>query len=200
MVSAPAPRPPAGASRGVEPLRLSGIAGTRVQPGGEVADPVNDVLGKEGIGQLPQIQPPERAVLQSAVVEIEAVYIEVRDQSLLPYKDRDRLGGRSRPYRRRDRGGIGTLPRSVGGRQRLVVSAASRRSLRRPHQGDERTVQLCSGLGCDSSLVSATSVPSRWDMTGQLHSNLAHSPYRDPASSPCTTSGPLGYYCRTTKL
>ena len=83
------------------PLGLSGIAGTRI----EVADPVDGVLGEECLSQLPQVQPSERSVPEGAVVEIEAVYVEVGDQSLLPCKDRDRLGGRSRPHRLSDRGG-----------------------------------------------------------------------------------------------
>ena len=91
--------------------------GTRVEPGREVADPVDGVFREERLGQLPQVEPPERGVLQGAVVEIEAVDVNVGDQSLLPYKDRDRHSGRSRPYRRIDRGGVRTLPRSGGGCQ-----------------------------------------------------------------------------------
>ena len=74
---------------------------------GEVADPVDRVLGEEGLGQLSQIQPLERCAPESAVVEIESIYVDVRDQSLHPDKDRDRLEGRSRPDRRSGRGGAG---------------------------------------------------------------------------------------------
>ena len=39
--------------------------------------------GKSVSASLPQVQPPERRVLQSTVVEIEAVNVEVGDHSLL---------------------------------------------------------------------------------------------------------------------
>ena len=42
--------------------------------------------GKESLGQLAQVQPPERGVLEGAVVEIETVYVEVRDQAPPPTK------------------------------------------------------------------------------------------------------------------
>ena len=43
-------------------------------------------------------------------------------KSLLPYKDRGRLGGRSRPYRRRDRGGKSTLPQCARVYQRRATA------------------------------------------------------------------------------
>ena len=57
-------------------------------------------------------QPPQcwHHVFEGAAVGIEAISLDVGDQSFLPSKDRDRLGGRSRPYRRRDRGGRTRLP------------------------------------------------------------------------------------------
>ena len=95
------------------PLALRGIPRTGVEPRGEVGNPVDRVLGKERLGQPPEVQPPVGRVLQGAVVEIESVDVEVGDQSLLPYKDRDRPGGRSRPYRRRDRGDSRDVPRET---------------------------------------------------------------------------------------
>lgn len=70
------------------PLALRGIAGAGVEPSREVADPVDRVLGKEGLGQLSQVEPPERRVLQGAVVEIEAVYVQIGDQFPPPQRQR----------------------------------------------------------------------------------------------------------------
>ena len=64
------------------PLGLSGISGARIEPGGEIAYPMDYVLWEEGLGQHPQIEPSERCVLEGSVVEIEAVDVEVGDQSL----------------------------------------------------------------------------------------------------------------------
>ena len=58
-------------------LGLPRIAWAHVKPGREIADPTDVVLRKEGLGQLPQIEPSERRVLQSTVVEIEAIYVQV---------------------------------------------------------------------------------------------------------------------------
>ena len=49
------------------------------------------------------------------------------NQSLLPNKDRDRLGGRSRPYRRIDRGGRSRLPRSLQVDQRREAEPVTTR-------------------------------------------------------------------------
>ena len=67
---------------GLLALGLSGIAGTRIEPGGEVAYPMDGVLREDGLGQLPQVEPSERCVLEGSVVEIEAVEVEAGDQSL----------------------------------------------------------------------------------------------------------------------
>ena len=42
---------------------------------GEVADPIDGVLGEQYLSQIPQVQPSEEDVLESAVVEIEAAYV-----------------------------------------------------------------------------------------------------------------------------
>jgi len=56
---------------------LIGIAWASIEPRREVAHTVDVVLGKEGLAQFPQIKPSEWGVLQGAVVEIEAVDVEV---------------------------------------------------------------------------------------------------------------------------
>ena len=60
---------------------LIGIAGSSGESGGEsggeVADPVDVVLWEQGLGALAQIHPPEWFVFQGAVVEIEAVNVDV---------------------------------------------------------------------------------------------------------------------------
>ena len=72
------------------PLGLSGIAGTGIESGGEVADLIDCVQREESFGQFTQIQPSERCVLEGAVVEVEAVDVDVGNQLPLSYKDRDR--------------------------------------------------------------------------------------------------------------
>ena len=82
------------------PLRLPLIAGTNVEPDREVTHFVDGVFRKEGLGQFVQVKLSKRGVLESAVVEIETVDVQVGDQLPPPPKDRDRPERRPRPYRR----------------------------------------------------------------------------------------------------
>ena len=65
---------------------MSRIAGTRIEPSSEVANPVDGVLREECLSQLPKIQPSKWSVLKCAVVEIKAVYVDIGDQTLLNYR------------------------------------------------------------------------------------------------------------------
>ena len=112
-------------------LRLTGIVGARIEERGEVADPVDGVLGEESLGESAKVQPLERSTSDGTVVEVETVDVEVRDQSLLPYKDRDHPGGRSRPCRRSDRGGNKNISTSDDGSQSVVRDSNCSELMRR---------------------------------------------------------------------
>ena len=76
---------------------LSWIAGSGVDTRNEVVDPADRVPREEGVSQSAKIEPPERRILESTVVEVEAVDVEPGTQFRLRRKDRDRPEGRSRP-------------------------------------------------------------------------------------------------------
>ena len=97
------------------PLRLPLIAGTNVEPGREVTYAVDGVFRKEGLAQFVQVKPPKWSVLESAVVEIETVDVQIGDQLPPPPKDRDR------PVE-----AVSTLPpKRIGGSARTLTSASS---------------------------------------------------------------------------
>ena len=72
---------------------MPGVAWAHIEPCREVADSVDRVLGKEGLCQLPQVEPSEWRVLQGTVVEVEPVYVQVGNQSLLHTKTETALRG-----------------------------------------------------------------------------------------------------------
>ena len=61
---------------------MSWVGGAYIESCGEVADFVDMVLGEEGLGEFAQVELPEGSVLEGAVIEVEAVNIDVGSQSL----------------------------------------------------------------------------------------------------------------------
>ena len=74
-------------------LSLSGFVRARVEPGGEVADSVDCILRKQGLAQLPQIQPSEGSIPEGTVVEIEPIDVEVGNQRRALIKTETAVGG-----------------------------------------------------------------------------------------------------------
>lgn len=58
-------------------LRLGGVIGPVGDQGGEVAYPANTMLGQEKPRQPPRIQPAVRRSSQGAIVQVEAVDVDV---------------------------------------------------------------------------------------------------------------------------
>ena len=76
-----------GAKVSLLPLGLRRVPGTAGYQGGKVADPAYVVLGQQKPYQLPDVQPSVRRAPQGAVVEIEAVDIDVgTDEEQSPTK------------------------------------------------------------------------------------------------------------------
>ena len=62
---------------GLLPCALAGVGGAIGNQGREVADAVNLVLGHEVLTQREQIEPPIWRTLQTAIVEVESVDVEI---------------------------------------------------------------------------------------------------------------------------
>lgn len=58
-------------------LRLGGITGPTAHASGEVANPIDLVPGQQELSQSAKVQPTIRRVPQRAVVEVEAVNVDV---------------------------------------------------------------------------------------------------------------------------
>ena len=106
-------------------LGLGWVPGAAGNQRGKVADPAYVVLGQQKPYQLPDVQPSVRRAPQGAVVQVEAVYIDVGAYGGLPYKKLRLPCGSLAPCRRSGQGVyVPTIPGSRSGCQPGLLAAS----------------------------------------------------------------------------